>query len=388
MSSDPYPGAAAVRAAYVHIPFCRRRCPYCDFAVVDMTREEPAIDRYVDALLDEISMEEPWGPLEAVNFGGGTPSALSAVQLGRILGRLTARFGVAPGAEISIEANPEDWDEAHAAAVRELGFNRVSLGVQSFDAAVLAYLGRNHAPHDGIAAVAGSRHAGFEVTNLDLIFGAPGESFRSWEETVSVALDLDVEHLSAYALTVERGTALSRAIDSGAPAPNDDDQADKYEHLVETVPSRLEHYEVSNWADREWQCRYNMTTWAQGEYVAFGLGAHSYRNGIRRRNVRRLDAYLDRVEAGLRPEAGAERLTGWEKEKERVFLGIRRRKGVAAGVVGEVFAASTPGRRFVDAGVVSLAAGRLVIANPLLTDAVARELLSLSPDESRPGSSH
>lgn len=381
MSSDPYPDAAAAKAAYVHIPFCRRRCPYCDFAVVDMNREEPAIDRYVDAVLAEIGMEEPWGPLEAVNFGGGTPSALSSVQLGRILGRLSASFGIAAGAEISIEANPEDWDEAHAAAIRDLGFNRVSLGVQSFDKAVLAYLGRNHPPHDGIIAVATSRSVGFPVTNVDLIFGAPGESFRSWEETVALALDLEVEHLSAYALTVERGTELSRAIASGAPAPSDDDQADKYEHLVETVPSRLQHYEVSNWAGSGWQCRYNMTTWAQGEYLAFGLGAHSYRNGVRRRNVRRLDAYLDRVEAGLRPKAGAERLTGWEKEKERVFLGLRRRQGVAAGVVGEVFTSSANGRRFVDAGVVSLRNGTLVVANPLLTDAVAREVLALSPGE-------
>ena len=366
------------RAAYVHIPFCRRRCPYCDFAVVELAEHQLTVPRYVDALLVEIGMERAWEPLHAVNFGGGTPSALGIGQIERILEALSNRFGIHDDAEVSIEANPEDWVPEYAAALRQIGVNRVSLGVQSFDSEVLQKLGRVHGPETATDAVESSVAAGFDNINLDLIFGTPGESLESWQETVAIAVGLASQHLSAYALTVELGTELSRAVSSGSPGPDEDDLADKYELLVTMLPARLIHYEVSNWAEAGKECRYNMTTWAQGEYIGFGLGAHGHRDGVRRRTVRRLDAYLSRIDEGLRPEAGAERLDSWEKEKERVFLGLRRRNGVQAGRAGGGLWESEAGQRFRRAGVIDLVAGQLVVLKPLLTDAVAREVLALN----------
>jgi oxygen-independent coproporphyrinogen-3 oxidase len=374
--------AAEWRSAYVHVPFCRRRCPYCDFAVV--TPDEGATpdvqDRYVDALIAEIAMEPPWHALDAVNLGGGTPSAIPPAQLGRIVDALQVRFGLAPDAEVSLEANPEDWTATYASRVRAMGFGRVSLGVQSFDPDVLEGLGRRHTPDQAAAAVRRARDAGFFTVSLDLIFGTAGESPDSWRRSVEQALELEPDHLSAYALTVERGTALSRAVHSGAAAPDPDDQADKYAVLVELVnQAGLIHYEVSNFARPGHACRYNLGTWAQGEYVAFGVGAHGHRSGVRRRNLRRLDRYLEAVAAGDRPEAGSEALGAWDRELERLFLGLRRIAGVTAGPGGEAFVASETGARLVDLGVATVDGGRLRVAQPLLSDAVNRAVLDLTP---------
>jgi len=369
--------AQAWRSAYVHVPFCHRRCPYCDFAVV--TPEEGGgpdrFPRYVDALLAEIDREKEWGPLDAVNFGGGTPSRLPAAELGRIVAALQDQFGLVEDAEVSLEANPEDWTEATAAAVAAAGFTRVSLGAQSFDPAVLEALGRRHRPEHATAAIDAALAVGFRTVNVDLIYGTPGESAASWASSVERALDSGVQHLSAYALTVERGTALSRAVAAGAAAPDPDVQADAYDHLEAAAPAAgLVRYEVSNWARPGHVCVYNLATWAQGEYLGFGLGAHSHRDGTRRRNVRRLDVYLERVERGERPEAGRERLTSAGREQERLFLGLRRAAGAVSGEAGSTLLATAAGRRLVASGVIEEREGRLRVLRPLLTDAVLREI--------------
>lgn len=366
--------AAHWKSAYVHLPFCASRCPYCDFAVV--TVEEggsgKTVDRYVEAVIAEIGMEEPFGPIDAVNLGGGTPSRLTPDQLRGILSALEQHHGLAGGAEISLEANPEDWTSDLGAALVELGFTRISFGVQSFDQGVLTSLGRNHTA-DQAETVVGEAIDQFHTVNIDLIYGAPGESMASWEATVDRALGLEPEHLSAYALTVELGTELSRAIKSGAPAPDPDDQATKYEHLVARAPGvRLVRYEVSNWCRPGHHCRYNLSTWAMGEYLGFGLGAHDHRAQRRSRNVRRLDAYLDRVEAKERPRAGSERLSDADAEHERIAIGLRLAAGVAAGEVGDRFLDGPEGRRHLEAGTIARQGDRLVVRRPLLTDAVAR----------------
>ena len=375
--SDLIEGAAGERAAYIHIPFCHRRCPYCDFAVVDLAADPTPIDRYVAAVLAEIDLADDWEPLHAVNLGGGTPSILEPRQIGEIVAALERRFGLAGGAEVSIEANPEDLTAEYAEGLRGVGVNRVSLGVQSFDADVLSALGRVHTPREAAAAVGNARAADMRTVNLDLIFGTEGESLDSWSETLRTAIGLAPEHLSAYALTVELGTALSRAVAAGSPTPDPDNQADKYE-MIALAATEFGHYEVSNWAQSGHECRYNLTTWFQGEYEAFGLGAHGHRNGVRSRNYRRIDMYISRVESGQRPVQGLERLTGWEREKERLFLGLRLRGGVVAGEAGEVLLSSSAGGRFVAAGVIKRDGDRLKVLRPLLTDAVAREVLALA----------
>ncbi|MEN8114935.1 MAG: radical SAM family heme chaperone HemW [Actinomycetota bacterium] len=371
------------RSAYVHIPFCARRCPYCDFAVV--AANEPGEDdtsRYVDALVAEIAMEEAPFPLDAVNVGGGTPTRLSAEELGRIIEVLDRRFGITRDAEISIEANPEDWDTAYGDALRAIGFNRVSFGVQSFDPVVLEALGRVHDPDEAESAVRAAQESGFRSVNIDLIYGTPSETDASWRASVDRALALEPDHLSAYALTVEGGTALSRAVRDGAPTPDPDVQADRYEHIDSVAGGAgLVRYEVSNWAQPGHACRYNLSTWMMGEFLSFGTGAHDFRHGIRGRNIRRLDAYLGKVERGERPRSGSERLDDFESERERFMVGLRLASGVASGSIGGPFLECFDGRRLLDTGIIRAEAGRVIVNKPLLTDLVSRSVLSVSPGD-------
>lgn len=377
--ADPVDEARTAASAYVHVPFCERVCPYCDFAVVE-GRDE-LVDRYVAAVTAEIARAGPWRPLDAVFVGGGTPSRIGAVRLGRILDALRERFGIAAGAEVTLEANPEDWTETVAEGAISAGFDRVSFGAQSFDREVLARLGRRHGPDDIVAAVDAARAVGFRSVSVDLIFGTPGETAARWRRTVERAIELDTQHVSCYALTVERGTPLGRAVAAGSPAPDPDLQADQYEIAHDLLSGAgLVRYEVSNWAEPGHACRYNLAVWAQGEYEAFGNGAHGFRSGHRYRNVRRLDAYLGRIEEGSTPRAGSDAVDGWDAEVDRLFVGLRRRAGVADGPGVTAFRSSPEGRRLVDAGLVVFD-GRLRVTDPLLTDEVERVVLGLqSPD--------
>jgi putative oxygen-independent coproporphyrinogen III oxidase len=370
--------AAAYRSLYVHLPFCRRRCPYCDFAVVALDEGAPDVSAYTRALLRELAMVEPWEALDAVNLGGGTPSATSSAELALLLDAVEARFELTPGAEISLEVNPEDVTPASAAASVELGFTRISLGVQSFDDEVLRALGRVHSAAQAADAIRTLRGAGFASVNIDLIFGTPVETTVSWDRTLDVAMELEPDHLSAYALTVERGTELSRQIADGAPAPDPDTQADRYEMLCARAgDAGLVRYEVSNFARPGHTCRYNLGTWAGGEYEAVGLGAHGHRDGVRYRNVRRLDVYRTRVDEGERPRAGADRGDPDDVERERLMLGLRRVAGVATGRADHALRTDATITRLVDAGVVVIDDARMRVREPLLTDEVTRAVLAL-----------
>ncbi len=363
------------RSAYVHIPFCARICPYCDFAVV--AGQDDQIDRYHRALLAEIDLSDDWGNLDAVFIGGGTPSKMPAGSIGSVLERLDAKFGLVAGVEISMEANPEDIDAKAARDFAAAGVNRFSLGVQSFDDAVLAGLGRAHTSHDARSAISAARSA-VDRVSIDLIYGHPSEDDASWNQTLSTAASAEIDHLSAYSLTVELGTVLSKQVAAGAPAPDDDVQADRWERAAHVLSERFVRYEVSNYT-LDSPCRYNLATWAQGEYLAFGLGAHGHRNGIRTRNLRRMDRYMEAVEAGKQPLAGQSSVTGWDKEQERLMLGLRRSAGVVTGIGGRLLLESRP--ELAAAGIVAEVDGRLVIAKPLLTDSVIREALAIESPE-------
>ncbi|HEX7099146.1 MAG TPA: radical SAM family heme chaperone HemW [Acidimicrobiia bacterium] len=371
--------AADAATAYVHVPFCARVCPYCDFAVV--AGRDDLMDRYADAVVTEIGMAPPWRCLDALYVGGGTPSRFGSGRLARVVDAVRGRFGLADGAEVTLEANPEDWTPQLATALLAAGFTRVSFGAQSFSDAVLLSLGRRHLAPDVVAAVAVARREGFPSINVDLIFGTPGETIDSWRATVEAAVELDVDHVSCYALTVEKGTPLSRAVAQGAPAPDPDLQADQYELAAELLAAAgYVRYEVSNWARPGHPCLYNLVVWAQGEYEAFGNGAHGFRRGRRFRNVRRVDAYLQKVETGELPRAGEEVVSGWGAELDRLFVGLRRAAGVADGPGVEAFLGSEDGRRLLDLGIVEHIGGRLRVVRPLLTDAVERVVLSSTPE--------
>ncbi len=367
-------------AAYVHIPFCSAVCPYCDFAVVAGADEQ--IGRYIDGVLAEIEMSPRWRQLDSVYFGGGTPSHVHPAHLRRILDTLASHHGLADGSEISVEANPEDFGPDRASELIAAGFNRVSFGAQSFDGAVLARLGRRHRARDIEASLASARTAGFENVSMDLIFGTPVESDESWVATLRKAVALEPDHVSCYALTVEPGTPLHREVKAGAAAPDPDTQADRYETAEQVLgEAGLGRYEVSNWSRPGHESRYNLTVWAQGEYEAYGNGAHRFVDGVRSHNVRRLDAYLGRIERGERPISGSEPVRGWDGEVDRLFVGLRRSAGVGPGPGVDALLGSRGGDLLRHAGVIDVREGRLVVTRPLLTDEVHRQVLDLRPPQ-------
>jgi putative oxygen-independent coproporphyrinogen III oxidase len=362
-------------AAYLHIPFCNRICPYCDFAVVEGRDSEA--ERYVAAVILEIDRSTVWEPLGALFIGGGTPSSIAPNLIGDLVAAIRAKHGLESDAEITMESNPEDWTLDIAEEMRATGVNRLSMGAQSFDEKVLGALGRRHSPEQIEDAFSHSRAAGFGSVSIDLIFGHPVETADSWKRTLERTMSLEPDHVSTYALTVELGTQLSRDVASGAPSPDDDVQADRYEMAQEVLGASLERYEVSNYAKPGHECLYNRRVWNHGSYEAYGLGAHGYREGVRFRNVRSLDAYLKRVEIGRSPRQGSETITGWDKELERLMVGLRRIEGVKLGSGGSALLESPEGERFLGAGVIDVDDDWLVVQNPLLTDAVIRVVLGL-----------
>ena len=333
---------------------------------------------YIDALVSEISMEPEWHPLDAVFVGGGTPSRVPPPEMERILEALASRFGLGSGAEITLEANPEDWTVPCSGRLAGLGFTRVSFGVQSFDPVVLGSLGRLHSPQQASEAVGIAAASGFDSVSVDLMYGHPDESDDSWVETLNTTVGLGPDHVSTYSLTVEPGTELWRQVRSGAPAPDSDTQADRWEQAARSLgDAGYMRYEVSNHARPGHACRYNLAVWGQGEYVAFGLGAHSYRDGVRSRRVRRLDTYIERVRSGIGPIQSSDIISGWDAELERLMLGLRRSAGARAGEGGAALLASASGVRLIEAGVLAVEDDRLVAAVPLLTDEIIRAVLDL-----------
>lgn len=308
---------------YVHVPFCRRRCDYCAFATWD---DRPhLIDDYLEGLLAEIASARSELPgATSVFFGGGTPSLLSPGQIARVISSLD----LARDAEVTVECNPDDVDAGLLAGYRDAGVTRISLGAQSMVPHVLASLGRIH-DLGGVERAAGLIvAAGFASWNLDLIYGAVGESLQDWTHSVEVALALGPPHVSAYGLTVEAGTPL--AADT-ARHPDDDDQADKYV-VADAAFSHagLANYEISNWARPGHECRHNLCYWSAGEYRGFGCAAHSHVGGRRWWNVRTPERYLAAVHAGTSVEAGSEHLGPDESALEGLQLALRTRDGVPA----------------------------------------------------------
>lgn len=307
---------------YLHIPFCARRCDYCAFAT--WTDRHHLQQSYLEALLADVrrSCAEP---ATSVFVGGGTPTLVPADALAEVI----AAIPVVPGAEVTVECNPDDVDRAVLQTYRDAGVTRVSIGVQSMVPSVLAALGRWHQPDNVVRAVEAVRAVGLATWNVDLIYGAAGESLADWEHTVHAVLALEPPHVSAYALTVEAGTPLAAQPDRH---PDDDDLADKYELVDELFAAAgLENYEVSNWARAGHECRHNQLYWLQHDYLGFGSAAHSHRDGRRWWNVRTPERYIGAVEQGTSTEASGETLDPETRRLEGLQLALRMREGVPAG---------------------------------------------------------
>jgi oxygen-independent coproporphyrinogen-3 oxidase len=314
-----------MKGIYIHIPFCRVHCPYCDFnAYAGM---DDLSDAYVEALLTEIVASGDGSKVATVYFGGGTPSRLEARLLGDLLRSVQEVFDVAPGAEVSIEANPEDVTNPVCEELVAAGFTRMSIGAQSLSDRILKMLGREHGGRQAREAIGIARRAGFERVNADLIFGTPGETQAEWRESLEGVAAAGANHVSCYALTVEEGTPLSAWVLSGRFPPTDDDeQADKYEFASEFLESHgFHHYEVSNWAKPGHECRHNFNYWSGGDYLGFGAGAHSHTDGRRWWNIRNPRTYIAR---SPEVEAGFEQLAFTRRVEEAAMLALRTDSGI------------------------------------------------------------
>jgi len=382
--------------AYVHIPFCRVRCGYCDFNTY--TAEELAIDGervsqgdFARVLIAEIEFSAavveraglPKRQLDSVFFGGGTPTQLPVSDLVGILEALRKAFGFSVDAEITTEANPDNVDAAYLTSLAAGGFTRVSFGMQSAVPSVLATLERTHNPENVPAAVAAAKRAGLS-TSVDLIYGAPGETLEDWRASVGAAILLDVDHVSAYSLIVEEGTKLARQISRGElPEPDEDLQADKYE-LVDASLKRagFDWYEVSNWARSSRQRSvHNLSYWRSSDWWGYGPGAHSHIGGTRWWNVKHPAAYSGRIAAGVSPAHSREVLEANVRLEERILLEIRTADGLSIAVAKQVnpLANKVISQAIADELIEPTAAlrGRIVLTlkGRLLADALVRDLL-------------
>ncbi|MCX6058919.1 MAG: radical SAM family heme chaperone HemW [Chloroflexi bacterium] len=284
---------------YIHIPFCKHRCAYCDFNTY--AGQEDSIPAYVSALINEIEAVATLKPnlinVHTVFFGGGTPSLLSAPQIDSVLKALRAAFTFSADAEISIEANPGTISPEKLNAIRKSGINRISFGVQSANTEELRMLERIHDFFTVIEAVSTARKAGFDNLNLDLIYGLPQQTLSTWQTTLQRIVDLHPEHISAYALTLEHGTPFGRWSSKGLlPLPDPDLAAEMYEYAEEFLATNgYVNYEISNWAKPNYACKHNLQYWRGLPYLAFGAGAHGYANGYRYSNVLRIKTYIERL---------------------------------------------------------------------------------------------
>lgn len=307
---------------YVHIPFCRHRCDYCAFAT--WTDRDHLMESYVNAVVADIQRAVAAGlPVaDTVFFGGGTPTRLAP----DLLTRIVSAIPVTANAEITVESNPDDVTVDMMKQYAAAGVNRISIGVQAMVDHVLASLGRTHQPSNVERAVDAVRLAGISSINLDIMYGAHGESVDDWKRTVEEIVALQPTHVSAYGLTVEAGTPLA---EDPARHPDDDDQADKY-IITDDVLSAAGffNYEISNWAQPGHECRHNMVYWMQGNYRGFGCAAHSHENGRRWWNVRTPDRYISCVESGETVEASFELLDDSTRAREALELSLRTTRGV------------------------------------------------------------
>jgi putative oxygen-independent coproporphyrinogen III oxidase len=385
--ADPAAGEAGF-GFYVHVPFCVSRCGYCDFNTYTASELGAGVSRDTYAAIvraeirDAASRMSTQGgrkpKVDTVFFGGGTPTLLSASDLSSILNEIDEAFGLAPGYEATTEANPESVDADYLAELHDGGFTRLSVGMQSTASHVLKILDREHSPQKALNAVEYARKAGFEHVSLDLIYGTPGETAADFAASLHAAVDAGVDHVSAYALIVEDGTALARRIRSGqVPQPSDDVAADRY-LAAEAVLSEagFHWYEVSNWATTEAaQCRHNLLYWEGGHWWGAGPGAHSHLPGVRWWNHKHPSTYGAALAEGL-PAAGHELLTDEDQYLERILLRTR----LASGLPLDLLRASgkAAAARAAADGLAVLEDDRLklTLRGRLLADAVVRDLTS------------
>jgi oxygen-independent coproporphyrinogen-3 oxidase len=330
-SSNP----KAMLSFYVHIPYCVRRCGYCDFntytpaELQDGATLDIVSGDYIDAVLKELAAA-PLDEVPTIFFGGGTPSLLPPKDLGRVISAIKERNGLTEDCEITLEANPDSVTQEKLEQLIAAGFNRISFGMQSSNPEVLKVLDRTHNPENVRKAVDMARGAGFSSVSVDLIYGSPGESLADWAATIKEALSLNIDHISAYALIVEEGTKLAAQIKRGEyTMPDDDLMADMYLLIdQQCLQKGLKWYELSNWSKPGHQCRHNIAYWKSNNWWGLGPGAHSHIDSKRFWNVKHPNAYKEKVFAGDSPIKDSEVLTDEQRKSEYIMLALRMPEGV------------------------------------------------------------
>ncbi|MCX6428814.1 MAG: radical SAM family heme chaperone HemW [Actinobacteria bacterium] len=373
---------------YIHIPYCIKRCGYCDFNTYTPSelREGASLEvvsgDYIDAVLREIDLAAQSGPgsVPTIFFGGGTPSLLKPQDLGRVITAIKERWEVTANCEITLEANPDSVDAQTLREFREAGFNRVSFGMQSAVPHVLKVLDRTHQPENVARAVQGARDAGFESVSVDLIYGTPGESLDDWQLSVETALNLSVDHISAYALIVESGTKLASSIKRGEIfMPDDDLMADMYLLIDERAESAgMQWYELSNWAKPGHESRHNIAYWENANWWGAGPGAHSHIDGVRWSNIKHPNAYKSSLLEGKSIVLQKEILTQSQLQDEAIMLSIRMRKGIALERLTPAQIARIQGycaSGHLDKAQWDLGALQLTAEGRLIADRIVRELV-------------
>lgn len=321
------------RGVYIHIPFCHQICNYCDFNKV-FFKNQP-VDEYIEALGREMEMTvagmpEAFTNIETIFLGGGTPTALSAEQIEKLLSLITKHIPMSSVKEFSSEANPDELTIDKLQALYNGGVNRLSMGVQSFDQSLLKKIGRTHSNEHVYETIQNAKNVGFKNISIDLMYGLPGQTMEQWQETLEKALALNLPHYSAYSLIVEPKTIFYIQYAKGKlHLPTEDLEADMYGVLMDTMEAHgLRQYEISNFANEGYESTHNKIYWDNDKYAGFGAGAHGYLEGIRYSNVAPIKKYIETVMTGERPLLHEHEVTGDEKLEEQMFLGLRKSAGV------------------------------------------------------------
>lgn len=373
---------------YIHIPYCAKRCGYCDFNTYTPSELKSGdldslSSSYIDSALKEIEMAAQVvgsTTIPTIFFGGGTPSLLPAAQLARVIEAIRGRFTLDKDIEITLEVNPDSLTQEFLDEIKSAGATRISMGMQSAVGSVLKVLDRTHNPENVGRAVSMVRAAGFEHVSVDLIYGSPGETINDWRRSLEYALALDIDHISAYALIVEKGTKLAAQINRGElTMPPDDQSADKYllaDQLFDAAG--FNWYELSNWSKPGGQCRHNIAYWDGSFWWGVGAGAHSYLNGKRWWNVKHPSSYQEKILQGQSPELSHEILTPENLSDEFIMLQIRRREGILHNHLSATQIAKA--EEFLSSGFLDSASWqdmRLVLSRDgrLIADKIVRELV-------------
>ncbi len=367
---------------YIHIPFCVRKCSYCDFFSVPY--DKLTVYEYTDALCRELSIKRRSArKLKTVYIGGGTPSLLPDKCFIELFQCLKNSFSLSPSHEITVEANPGTIVESKISSLVSLGVNRLSVGVQSFNDNELKTLGRLHSAVEAITSIKTIKKAGIENFSVDLMYGIPGQTMDTWKASLSKAIELSPVHISAYELTLEENTPLYKIAKTGQPAsakkrqggfpdvikmPDEELTIEMYNYAIDYLKNMgYDHYEISNFALPGFRCLHNLNYWCRGEYLAAGAGAHSFISGVRSRNINNVRRYIEDLNVGIIPESEAIRLSAKEAVREFVFLGLRKTEGVSMhellllgnGHIGEYHNLVDTSRELIDEGYLEIKNGHL-----------------------------